>query len=301
MALWKARSLSLEQKVRIIEEESESKNLQIAEEDSIVKGLQATDEDSESKSLQTEESGSFLDVEDVSMSLVYSSVLSVPVSFCPSLSQYKFHSLSCKNLFVGNFQASFFMELFGDSDLDRRVMERAGCLNYSHSPWESEKLDVYQRQLYYKFDKRISRYRGEVTSTQQKSRNPDRNGWLVEEVMTLHGVPLGDYFNVRTLPHFLFIVYLVKSALIFRSFSWLVSPYVKLMRVLQLHLRYHVEDTSGRSTGCSVQVYFGMAWLKYTRHQKRITKNILSNLLERLLVMFSVLEKEFVNRKIDER
>lgn len=92
------------------------------------------------------------------------------------------------------------MELFRGSEIDRRVMERAGCLNYSHSPWESEKQDVYQRQLYYKFDKRISRYRGEVTSTQQKSRLSGKNGWLIEEVMTLHGVPLGDFFTVRIQP-----------------------------------------------------------------------------------------------------
>ncbi|XP_027185451.1 C2 and GRAM domain-containing protein At1g03370 [Coffea eugenioides] len=221
MALWKARALSPEQKVQIVEEESETKNLQVSQE---------TDEDSESKSLHAEESGSFLGVEDVSMSLLYSSVLSIPMSF--------------------------FMELFGGNDLDRKVMERVGCLNYSYSPWESEKPDVYQRQLYYKFDKRISRYRGEVTSTQQKSRLSERNGWVIEEVMTLHGVPLGDYFN--------------------------------------LHMRYQVEDAPSRSMGCSVQVYFGLAWLKYTRHQKRITKNILVNLQERLLVMFSVLEKEFV-------
>jgi len=57
MALWKARSLSPEQKVQIVEEESET------------------------KILQTEESGSFLGLDDVSMSEVYSSVLSVPVSY----------------------------------------------------------------------------------------------------------------------------------------------------------------------------------------------------------------------------
>ena len=56
MALWKARSLSPEQKVQIVEEESEV------------------------KSLQTEESGSFLGLDDVSMSEVYSSAHSVPVS-----------------------------------------------------------------------------------------------------------------------------------------------------------------------------------------------------------------------------
>lgn len=36
-------------------------------------------------------------------------------------------------------------------------------------------------------------------STQQKSPLPDKNGWLVEEVMTLEGIPVGEYFNVRTI------------------------------------------------------------------------------------------------------
>ena len=68
LALWKARSLSPEQKVQIVEEASEAKSLQ---------------------SLQTEESGSFLGLDDVSMSEVYSSTLSVPVSyFSLSLSLY---------------------------------------------------------------------------------------------------------------------------------------------------------------------------------------------------------------------
>ncbi|KAK3432289.1 hypothetical protein EUGRSUZ_E03833 [Eucalyptus grandis] len=57
MALWKARSLTPEQKVQLIEEESEA------------------------RSLVTEESGSFLGLEDVSLSEVYCSVLPVPVSY----------------------------------------------------------------------------------------------------------------------------------------------------------------------------------------------------------------------------
>ncbi|KAL1559971.1 C2 and GRAM domain-containing protein-like isoform X1 [Salvia divinorum] len=240
MALWKARALTPEQKVQIADEESEANTA--VEEEALAKNLpatdeeveaksQAVDEESEAKSLRTEENGSFLGVEDVNMSMVYSSILSLPTSF--------------------------FMELFRGSEIDRRVMERTGCLNYSHSPWDPEKADVYQRQLYYKFDKRISRYRGEVTSTQQKSRLSGKQGWLIEEIMTLHGIPLGEYFT--------------------------------------LHLRYQVEDLPSRSVGCSVQVYFGIAWLKHTRHQKRITKNIVSNLQDRLKVMFSVLEKEYVS------
>ncbi|KAB5551465.1 hypothetical protein DKX38_008776 [Salix brachista] len=142
MALWKARSLSPEQKVQIVEEESET------------------------KFLQTEEGGFFLGLEDVSMSEVYASSLSAPINFLS--------------------------ELFGGGELDRKVMEKAGCLSYSYTPWESVKTDVHERQLYYRFDKHISRFGGEVTSTQQKYPLSDRKGWIVEEVMTLHGVPLAS-------------------------------------------------------------------------------------------------------------
>lgn len=77
MALWRARSLSPEQKAEIAEEESDDKGLQILEEESFsIK----SDDDSENRSLQSEESGSFLGLGDVSMSVVYFSVLAVPVS-----------------------------------------------------------------------------------------------------------------------------------------------------------------------------------------------------------------------------
>lgn len=56
MALWKARSLSPEQKVEIVEA------------------------DSEMKSLQPEDSGSFLGLDDVSVTEVNSVTLTVPVS-----------------------------------------------------------------------------------------------------------------------------------------------------------------------------------------------------------------------------
>ncbi|KAJ7967858.1 C2 and GRAM domain-containing protein [Quillaja saponaria] len=166
MALWKAKSLSPEQKVQIVEE-------------------------SEAKSLVTEESGSFLGLDEVSMSEIYSSSLSIPTSF--------------------------FMELFSGGDVDRRVMEKAGCVNYSNTPWVTENGEVFERQVYYSFDKRILRYRGEVTSTQQRSPLSGRNGWLVEEVMALHGVPLGDYLN--------------------------------------LHLQYQIEDIPSKAKQCQVQIH----------------------------------------------
>lgn len=230
MALWRARSSSPEQKAEIAEEESDDKGIQMLDEES---SLSKSDDESDNRSLQSEESGSFLGLGDVSLSVVYSSVLSVPLNFV--------------------------MELFSGSELERRAMDRAHCVNYSTSPWEVEKTDVYQRQTYYKFDISVSRYGGEVTTSQQKSRLTDRNGWLVEEVTTLHGVPLGDYFT--------------------------------------LHTKYQIEDQASRSMGCKVVVYFGIAWLKNTKHKKKITKNIHANLQDRMTVMFSTIEKEFVSGK----
>ena len=96
MALWKARALSPEQKVQIVEEESEAKNLQSAE------------EECEAKTLPTEESGSFLGLGDVSMSLVYSSVLSVPVSLSPFIlhSLHSFENCVCLCLILCTIHAS---------------------------------------------------------------------------------------------------------------------------------------------------------------------------------------------------
>lgn len=95
------------------------------------------------------------------------------------------------------FQNHLLLELFSGGDLEHRVMEQVGCFGYSTTQWEFVKSDIYQREICYKFQQHVSRYGGEVTSIQQKSRLADRNGWTIEEAMTLEGVPLGDYFNVK--------------------------------------------------------------------------------------------------------
>ena len=75
MALWKAKSLTPEQKVQAVEEESEQK-------------------------LQSEESGSFLGIDDVRFSEVYSLNLSVPVSYSLSLQCATWNSITFgKNVF----------------------------------------------------------------------------------------------------------------------------------------------------------------------------------------------------------
>jgi hypothetical protein len=87
------------------------------------------------------------------------------------------------------------------------MMEKVGCMDYSVTAWEPVRADVYQRQVHYRIDKKSSRHEGEVMSTQQRSPLPDKNGWLVEEVVTFEGIPVGECFNVSD--NFLVLNYLV--------------------------------------------------------------------------------------------
>ncbi|OAY80137.1 C2 and GRAM domain-containing protein [Ananas comosus] len=222
MALWKARSLSPEQKVEMVEKQFEAKRL------------------------QTEESGSFLGIDEVKMSEVFSSVLSV--------------------------DANSLTEMFAGGQLEHKVMLKVGCVDYSTTPWEPVNSNTYQRQISYKFDKSLSRYGGEATTTQQKSSIPDQSGWIIEEVMTLQGVLLGDNFSVR-------------------------APIFMLLAFIKLQLKYQACNIPDKTKACNVQASLGIAWLKSTKHQKRITQNIMSNSSIRLKEIFSEVEKELMNRK----
>ena len=88
------------------------------------------------------------------------------------------------------------MEVFEGGSLEMKVMEKVGCQKYSATQWESDKPNECQRQIHYKFSKKLSPVGGEVTGTQQKSPMPNKKGWVIEEVMELQGVLLGDFFTV---------------------------------------------------------------------------------------------------------
>lgn len=90
------------------------------------------------------------------------------------------------------------MEMFEGGDLENRVMSKSGCLNYTTTPWEQAVPEVQERRVNYKLSRRISNFGGEVTSTQQKSPLPNDSGWVVNEIMTLHDVPLSDQFRVSS-------------------------------------------------------------------------------------------------------
>ncbi|KAJ3694744.1 hypothetical protein LUZ60_000121 [Juncus effusus] len=209
MALWKARALSPEQKMQLVEEESET------------------------KSVQSEDSGSFIGLDEVKMTEVFSS--SIPLNI------------------------SSLMELYEGGQVEFRVMEKVGCMDYSATAWEPVKEDTYQRQVNYKFGKNFSKYNGDITSTQQKSPIVDGNGWVIEEVIAVQEVLLGDYFN--------------------------------------LHFRYQIEDQAPKAKACLVQALVGIEWLKTTKHQKKIAKNAMSSVSSHVKKMFSILEKEFMPQK----
>ncbi|VAI59645.1 unnamed protein product [Triticum turgidum subsp. durum] len=193
--------------------------------------VQIAEEQSQNNTLQSEDSGIFVGVDDsksLQMSEVFSSTISANMN-----------SL---------------LEVFEGGSLEMKVMEKVGCLKYSATQWESDKPDEYQRQIHYKFSRKLSPVGGEVTGTQLKSPMPNKKGWIIEEVMELQGVLLGDFFT--------------------------------------LHIKYQIEDLAPKQKACSVQVYLGIEWSKTTRHQKRIEKNVLSSSSARLKEMFSLASKQ---------
>ncbi|KAL5681828.1 hypothetical protein ACJX0J_008213, partial [Zea mays] len=159
--------------------------------------VQLAEEQSQINTLQSEDSGVFVGIEDaksLQMTEVFSSTISTNMA-----------SL---------------MEVFAGGSLEMKVMDKVGCQKYSATQWESDKPNEYQRQIHYKFSKKLSPVGGEVTGTQQKSLMPNKKGWVIEEVMELQGVLLGDFFT--------------------------------------LHIKYQVEDLAPKQRASNVQVSLGI-------------------------------------------
>lgn len=93
-------------------------------------------------------------------------------------------------------QTKSLMEMFNGGKLEHKIMGKSGCLNYATTGWEPIKPDVFERCLSYRFNRNVSIFGGEVTCRQQKSPIANGQGWIIDEVMALHGVPFGDHFRV---------------------------------------------------------------------------------------------------------
>ncbi|TYH40333.1 hypothetical protein ES332_D12G239800v1 [Gossypium tomentosum] len=184
----------------------------------------------------TEEvTGSVVDVENTKMSKIYTAELPICITSV--------------------------MEMFDGGEMEHKIMEKSGCLNYAATSWEQVKCKsgVYERRVCYKFNRHVSIFGGEVTSTQQKYRIANGDvGWIVNEVMLLHDVPFSDHFRVQ--------------------------------------LRYQIEKSSLARNACKCDAYIGIKWLKVKsiNFQLRITRNITDKFIHRVKEIFEFLEREIL-------
>ncbi|KAL7138904.1 hypothetical protein ABFS83_09G014400 [Erythranthe nasuta] len=148
------------------------------------------------------------------------------------------------------------MKMFEGGELEHKVMSKSGCLNYVTATWENVTSEVQERRVCYKFSHRISIFGGEVNSTQQKSTLPNDNGWIVNEIMTLQNVPFGDHFRVQ--------------------------------------FRYQIEKSSFAHNSCKCDLYIGLMWLKNTKFEPRITKNVIGMFTRRSQEILQLVEREIL-------
>ncbi|KAL1533004.1 C2 and GRAM domain-containing protein [Salvia divinorum] len=190
--------------------------------------LQDAEDYDDVKPLLLEDAPSYLVAEDVKMTKVYT--IELP--------------LNPKSL----------MGMFDGGELEHKVMSMSGCLNYVTTTWEQETPDIQERRINYRLSRHISSFGGEVTSTQQKSPLPDDNGWVVNEIMILHDVPLSNHFRVQ--------------------------------------FRHHIERSSFMYNACKCDVYIGIVWLRNTIFESRITRNIIGKFTNRSEEILQLVERE---------
>ncbi|XP_073012937.1 C2 and GRAM domain-containing protein At5g50170-like [Typha latifolia] len=188
------------------------------------------DQQEDGKHVQIEDTESILNMEDTVLSKAY--ILELPIKI------------------------NLLMELFEGGHLEMKIMTKVGCLDYSVTPWESVDANVHERHVRYKFNRYMSIFGSEVVSTQLKS-TLDDNGWMIDDVMTLHNVPFGDYFRV--------------------------------------HMRYDIQTLSSDATTTRCDAFVGIEWLKSSKFQKRITRNICDKLTHRSKEIFELAEREILS------
>ncbi|XP_040367988.1 C2 and GRAM domain-containing protein At5g50170 isoform X2 [Rosa chinensis] len=187
-------------------------------------------DDHEERSKMLEDTESILNLEDTKMSKVYTA--EIPVN--------------TKSL----------MEMFNGGKLEHKIMEKSGCLHYATTAWEPIKPNIFERRLSYRFNRNVSIFGGEVACRQRKSPNANGEGWIIDEVMALYGVPFGNHFRVQ--------------------------------------LRYRIEKSALAHNACKCNVYVRVTWLKSTMFLERIKHNITGKFAHRLQDIFEMVEREIL-------
>ncbi|CAL5203287.1 unnamed protein product [Lathyrus oleraceus] len=149
---------------------------------------------------------------------------------------------------------SVMMGIFDGGHLEHKIMKRTGCMNYDTTDWEPVKPDVLERHVSYQFNRHLSVF--DVTSTQQKLPNTNSEGWIINEVMVLNGVPFSDHFHI--------------------------------------HFRYEIEKSVLGECACKCDVYIGIMWLRSSKFQQRINRNITAKFKTQLEEIFELVQKEIL-------
>ncbi|BBN07769.1 hypothetical protein MPTK1_4g06300 [Marchantia polymorpha subsp. ruderalis] len=158
IALWKNRTLSVEQQMDLIASVEAGDGMKYAVAD---------------RQRQVDENQAFLGVEDAHMSEL--------ASMDSSLTVKQLHYLLEK----GELDKHV-MQLFGVNNYKSSHWEMVG-----------DDPKVTRRQVSYTLNRQQCRFGSAVTSIQQKTISDDTKTGLIEEVMTLHDVPFGDHFQVQ--------------------------------------------------------------------------------------------------------
>ncbi|CAL9122364.1 unnamed protein product, partial [Musa textilis] len=148
------------------------------------------------------------------------------------------------------------VEVFDGGCLEKKIMAKVGYLNYRVTRWEATKLDCYRRSVDYKFNSHMCVFGGEVCS----NRTIDGDEWMVDEAMTIHNVSLEDHFRV---------------------------PRNSCSTCLLMFERRPVVFWASKC-----DVWIGVEWIKSTKLQKRIIKNVCEKLAERSKDILELVEKE---------
>lgn len=63
---------------------------------------------------------------------------------------------------------------------------------------------------------------------------------------------------------------------------------------MQVQFRYQIENSVNGPSSCKCDVYIGVAWLKSSKFQQRITRNIVEKFTRRLKEIFEHVEREIL-------
>ncbi|CAA7404823.1 unnamed protein product [Spirodela intermedia] len=143
--------------------------------------------------------------------------------------------------------------LFGGGPLEKKIMEKVGCLNYTSTAWEPLRPDSFHRTVNYKLNHQVSIFGGEVTSKQRRTTIPSSNGWAIDETMAIRGVPFGSHFRVL--------------------------------------LRYQVTPISSE-VACRCDILMGIIWTKGAIFERTIAKNVHEKLSQRSEEVLDVAQLE---------